>query len=150
MQKCLALWQAEFTAEQEYLQTLSFLGPEEEKKFRERQGVQFLYMKPPGAGEEPLRGSQVFMQPGRKVVTPSHARGQVSMCLSTQFILTAHDPVLLVVSNNLLTIPIKVDFLDGPGPIATVMITSLPLFQVLTIDLALVSYSSSLLGLIHL
>lgn len=40
--------QAEFRAEQEYLQTLSFLGPEEQTKFKERQGVQFMYMKPPG------------------------------------------------------------------------------------------------------
>lgn len=43
--------QAEFQAEQEYLQTLSFLSPAEQIKYKERQGVQFLYMKPPGACE---------------------------------------------------------------------------------------------------
>ena len=53
--------QAEFAAEQEYLQTLSYLGPEEEKRYRERQGVQFMYMKPPGAGEDPLVKTQVCL-----------------------------------------------------------------------------------------
>ena len=45
--------QAEFQAEQEYLQTLSFLSPAEQEKYKERQGVQFLYMKPPGADSMP-------------------------------------------------------------------------------------------------
>ena len=45
--------QAEFQAEQEYLQTLSFLSPAEQQKYKERQGVQFLYMKPPGADSMP-------------------------------------------------------------------------------------------------
>lgn len=47
------LIQAEFQAEQEYLQTLSFLSPAEQEKYKERQGVQFLYMKPPGADSMP-------------------------------------------------------------------------------------------------
>ena len=45
--------QAEFQAEQEYLKTLSYLSPEEQERFKERQGVQFLYMKPPGADSMP-------------------------------------------------------------------------------------------------
>ncbi len=52
--------QAEFDAEQEYLKTLSYLSPEEQQKYTERQGVSFMYQKPPGydaamskiAGEE--------------------------------------------------------------------------------------------------
>lgn len=51
--------QAEFQAEQEYLQTLSFLSPEEQTKYKERQGVQFLYMKPPGADSMPAAPPQV-------------------------------------------------------------------------------------------
>uniref|UniRef100_A0A1D2A8P4 CBF1-interacting co-repressor CIR N-terminal domain-containing protein n=1 Tax=Auxenochlorella protothecoides TaxID=3075 RepID=A0A1D2A8P4_AUXPR len=39
---------AEFEAEQEYLQTLSMLSAEEQEKYRQRQSVSFLYMKPPG------------------------------------------------------------------------------------------------------
>ena len=40
--------QAEFDAEQEYLKTLSYLSPEEQQKYTERQGVSFMYQKPPG------------------------------------------------------------------------------------------------------
>ncbi len=40
--------QAEFDAEQEYLKTLSYLSPEDQQKHRDRQGVSFMYQKPPG------------------------------------------------------------------------------------------------------
>lgn len=40
--------QAEFDAEQEYLKTLSYLSPEDQQKYTERQGVSFMYQKPPG------------------------------------------------------------------------------------------------------
>jgi hypothetical protein len=64
--------QAEFRAEQEYLQTLSFLGPEEQTKFKERQGVQFMYMKPPGmdamaASAAPSTQVNIFLR------SPSHS-----------------------------------------------------------------------------
>lgn len=40
--------QAEFDAEQEYLKTLSYLSAEDQRKYTERQGVSFMYQKPPG------------------------------------------------------------------------------------------------------
>ncbi len=40
--------QAEFDAEQEYLKTLSYLTPEDQQKYTERQSVSFMYQKPPG------------------------------------------------------------------------------------------------------
>ena len=40
--------QAEFDAEQDYLRTLSYLSEEEQRKYRERQSVSFMYQKPPG------------------------------------------------------------------------------------------------------
>jgi len=40
--------QAEFDAEQEYLKTLSYLSPEDQQNYRDRQGVSFMYQKPPG------------------------------------------------------------------------------------------------------
>ncbi|KAL4855084.1 putative zinc finger CCHC domain-containing protein [Chlorella vulgaris] len=39
---------AEFEAEQAFLKTLSLLSPQEQEKYRQRQSVSFLYMKPPG------------------------------------------------------------------------------------------------------
>lgn len=39
---------AEFDAEQDYLQTLSMLSAEEQDKYRARQSVSWLYMRPPG------------------------------------------------------------------------------------------------------
>ncbi|KAK9818217.1 hypothetical protein WJX72_008980 [[Myrmecia] bisecta] len=39
---------AEFDAEQDYLKTLSYLNPEEQRKYQERQSISFMYMKPPG------------------------------------------------------------------------------------------------------
>ena len=47
-QWCYWFLQAEFDAEQEYLKTLSYLSPEDQKKYTERQGVSFMYQKPPG------------------------------------------------------------------------------------------------------
>lgn len=38
----------EFNAEQDYLKTLSYLSPEEQQRYKERQSVSFMYMKPPG------------------------------------------------------------------------------------------------------
>ena len=46
--KARAEGKAEFDAEQEYLKTLSYLSPEEQKRYTERQGVSFMYQKPPG------------------------------------------------------------------------------------------------------
>lgn len=46
-----AVWrcmQAEFDAEQEYIKTLSYLTPEDQQKHLDRQGVSFMYQKPPG------------------------------------------------------------------------------------------------------
>ncbi len=40
--------QQEFQAEQDYMKTLSYLSPEEQKKYKERQSVSWLYQKPPG------------------------------------------------------------------------------------------------------
>lgn len=40
--------QAEFDAEQEYLKTLSYLSPEEQRRYKEVQSVSFMYTKPPG------------------------------------------------------------------------------------------------------
>ena len=45
--RCLLL-QAEFDAEQEYFKTLSYLGMEEQKRYKEVQSVSFMYTKPPG------------------------------------------------------------------------------------------------------
>ncbi len=44
----LFLGQAEFEAEQEYIKTLSMLSEDEQRKYKERQSISFLYMKPPG------------------------------------------------------------------------------------------------------
>ncbi|GAX81956.1 hypothetical protein CEUSTIGMA_g9384.t1 [Chlamydomonas eustigma] len=40
--------QAEFDAEQEYLQTLSLLSPEQQQRWKDRQSISFMYQKPPG------------------------------------------------------------------------------------------------------
>ena len=40
--------QQEFEAEQEYIKTLSYLSAEEQRKYKERQSVSFMYQKPPG------------------------------------------------------------------------------------------------------
>ena len=40
--------QQEFQAEQDYMKTLSYLSPEEQQKYKERQSVSWLYQKPPG------------------------------------------------------------------------------------------------------
>lgn len=44
----LCVLQQEFEAEQEYIKTLSYLSVEEQRKYKERQSVSFMYMKPPG------------------------------------------------------------------------------------------------------
>lgn len=54
--------QAEFAAEQEFLKTLSYLSPEEQQKFKDRQSVQFLYMKPPGADALPAVAAKVSIK----------------------------------------------------------------------------------------
>ena len=41
-------FQQEFQAEQDYMKTLSYLSPEEQKIYKERQSVSWLYQKPPG------------------------------------------------------------------------------------------------------
>ena len=46
--KARAEGKAEFDAEQEYLKTLSYLSPEEQQRYTDRQGVSFMYQKPPG------------------------------------------------------------------------------------------------------
>ncbi|EIE24244.1 hypothetical protein COCSUDRAFT_47203 [Coccomyxa subellipsoidea C-169] len=46
--KAKAVGKAEFDAEQEYLKTLSYLSAEDQQKYRDRQGVSFMYQKPPG------------------------------------------------------------------------------------------------------
>jgi hypothetical protein len=38
----------EFEAEQDYMKTLSYLSPEEQKKHAARQAIAFMYQKPPG------------------------------------------------------------------------------------------------------
>lgn len=40
--------QQEYEAEQEYIKTLSYLSAEEQRKYKERQSVSFMYQKPPG------------------------------------------------------------------------------------------------------
>ena len=40
--------QQEFEAEQEYIKTLSYLSAEEQRKYKDRQSVSFMYQKPPG------------------------------------------------------------------------------------------------------
>lgn len=52
------LLQAEFDAEQEYIKTLSYLSPEEQQKHRDRQGVSFMYQKPPGYDAAMSRGTE--------------------------------------------------------------------------------------------
>ena len=55
--------QAEFAAEQEFLKTLSYLSPEEQQKFKDRQSVQFMYIKPPGADSTPAAAAKVAFDP---------------------------------------------------------------------------------------
>ena len=43
--------QQEFQAEQDYMKTLSYLTPEEQAKYKERQSVSFMYQRPPGMQE---------------------------------------------------------------------------------------------------
>ena len=38
----------EFEAEQDYMKTLSYLSPAEQKKHAARQAIAFMYQKPPG------------------------------------------------------------------------------------------------------
>ncbi len=40
--------QAEFQAEQEKLQTMSYLSAEEQERYAQRQSISFMYAKPPG------------------------------------------------------------------------------------------------------
>ncbi len=40
--------QQEYEAEQEYIKTLSYLSAEEQRKYKQRQSVSFMYQKPPG------------------------------------------------------------------------------------------------------
>ena len=40
--------QQEYEAEQEYIKTLSYLSVEDQRKYKERQSVAFMYQKPPG------------------------------------------------------------------------------------------------------
>ncbi len=40
--------QQEYEAEQEYIKTLSYLSAEEQRKYKGRQSVSFMYQKPPG------------------------------------------------------------------------------------------------------
>lgn len=47
-QKDKALAKQEYEAEQEYIKTLSYLSAEEQRKYKERQSVSFMYQKPPG------------------------------------------------------------------------------------------------------
>lgn len=47
-QKAKAQAKQEFEAEQEYIKTLSYLSAEEQRKYKERQSVSFMYQKPPG------------------------------------------------------------------------------------------------------
>ncbi|PRW60741.1 zinc knuckle (CCHC-type) family [Chlorella sorokiniana] len=57
---------AEFEAEQAYLKTLSLLSPEEQEKYRQRQSVSFLYMKPPGY-DAALERAEKAQQAGQAV-----------------------------------------------------------------------------------
>lgn len=47
-QKDKAIAKQEYEAEQEYIKTLSYLSAEEQRKYKERQSVSFMYQKPPG------------------------------------------------------------------------------------------------------
>ena len=49
--------QAQFDAEQEQLQALSYLSADEQAKYAERQSISFMYMKPPGydTGQQKVR-----------------------------------------------------------------------------------------------
>ncbi|KAL3144904.1 hypothetical protein ABBQ32_003414 [Trebouxia sp. C0010 RCD-2024] len=47
-QKAKAEAKQEYEAEQEYIKTLSYLSAEEQRKYKERQSVSFMYQKPPG------------------------------------------------------------------------------------------------------
>lgn len=48
----------EFEAEQHYLKTISMLSPEERERYRQRQSVSWLYMRPPGYSEGGANGEQ--------------------------------------------------------------------------------------------
>lgn len=48
----------EFEAEQHYLKTISMLSPEERERYRQRQSVSWLYMKPPGYSESGGNGGR--------------------------------------------------------------------------------------------
>lgn len=49
----------EFAAEQEYLKTVSMLSAEEQEKYKQRQSVSWLYMKPPGYDAAADKAGQV-------------------------------------------------------------------------------------------
>ncbi|MEW5297305.1 MAG: hypothetical protein WDW36_000522 [Sanguina aurantia] len=47
-EKALEIAKAEFEAEQDMMKTMSYMSPAEQQRFKDRQAVQWLYMKPPG------------------------------------------------------------------------------------------------------
>ena len=58
----------EFEAEQDYMKTLSYLSPEEQKKHAARQAIAFMYQKPPGIDiVERKAAAQVGLRTGRNV-----------------------------------------------------------------------------------
>ncbi|KAG2447737.1 hypothetical protein HYH02_007197 [Chlamydomonas schloesseri] len=71
--------QAEFDAEQEYLKTLSYLSPEEQRRYREVQSVSFMYQKPPGLDAALARDAEAEKKKAAQQATleagPSSAAG---------------------------------------------------------------------------
>lgn len=60
------MFQAEFNQEQEYLKTLSYLSAEEQQRYKERQSVSFMYMKPPGLDAALAREGQAAKEKAKE------------------------------------------------------------------------------------
>jgi len=63
----------EFEAEQHYLKTISMLSPEEQERYRQRQSVSWLYMRPPGYSEGGVNGEESGKDVGvsKLIINPS-------------------------------------------------------------------------------
>ena len=74
--------QAEFDAEQEYLKTLSYLSPEDQQKYTERQGVSFMYQKPPGYDAAMSKTAVEVGSPPDCLTASSPACASAELCIA--------------------------------------------------------------------
>ncbi|MEW5314656.1 MAG: hypothetical protein WDW38_006132 [Sanguina aurantia] len=72
-EKALEIAKAEFEAEQDMMKTMSYMSPAEQQRFKDRQAVQWLYMKPPGL-DAALAKEQA--QAAAKVGAPAGLQGR--------------------------------------------------------------------------